>query len=606
MDVIRDRAEISKQYTWNSESLFMDRNSWRQAADQVAEEMHQVATFQGSLSDGPGILLEGLQARDRLIERLEKVLVYAGMSHTSDTTDQEAAAMDSRADSLYARAKAEVAFFEPEIVALGADRLQEWIEREPALQEYRHYLDDLLRKSAHLRSAEIEELLSLAKEPFASVSTTVRMMTTTDMEFEPAVDSGGQSVELTQGSYDRLLRRGDRELRKSAWEHYADSHLALRNSLASNLITSVKQSVFEMRARRFDSTLASKLFDDNIPAEVFHNLIETFKDHRQVWHRYFGIRRQILGVDTLRQYDIWAPLQREAPQVPFEQAVEWICAGLAPLGQEYVKQVRSACLQERWIDVYPSRGKVSGAFSYGARGTYPFIMMNYTDTVFSMSTLAHELGHSMHSYLTWTTQPQIYSDYSLFAAEVASNFHQAMVRAHLLESLKEPSLILAVLEEAMSNFHRYFLIMPTLAILELEVHKRAEQGEGLTEKDLSDRLLELYGEAYGPSMQLEPQRSSIEWAYYRHLYADYYVFQYATGIAGAHALSRHILDGQPGAVEDYLTFLRKGGSEYPLDALAAAGVDLTSSNPVVTTFEIMAAMVDRIEQTASQIEEQAG
>lgn len=601
MDAVKNRSQIKTEHKWNAESLFPDRPAWHKAADEAVAEVHEVARYKGRLAESPGILLEALQARDEMIQRLEKVLVYAGMSHTSDTRDEEAAGMDGRADGLYARALSEIAFFEPEILQIGREDLHKWMDREPELHMYHHYLDDLLRKSAHLRSAEVEELLSLAGEPFASVSGTVRMMTTADMQFEPAVDSSGTSHDLTQGSYVRLLTLGDRDLRRSTWENYADAHLALRNSLAANLLTSVKQSVFEMRARRFESTLESSLFEDNVPEEVFHSLIDAFRKHREVWHHYFQVRKELLEVDELRQYDIWAPLQAELPEVPFLQAVEWICEGLEPLGEQYVETLREGCLEHRWVDVYPSQGKVSGAFSYGARGTFPFIMMNYADTAFSMSTLAHELGHSMHSNLSWENQPQIYSDYSLFAAEVASNFHQAMVRSHLLNTLDDPRLVLAVLEEAMSNFHRYFLLMPTLAILELEVHQRVEAGEGLTESDLSRRLLELYREAYGPAMHFEVERSSIEWTYYRHLYADYYVFQYATGISGAHALSSRILDGDEGAAEAYLSFLRKGGSEYPLQALRAAGVDLTGPEPVETTFDVMESMISRIEEVASII-----
>jgi oligoendopeptidase F len=375
-----------------------------------------------------------------------------------------------------------------------------------------------------------------------------------------------------------------------------DTHLAYKNSLASNLSTSIKQNAFLARTRRHENTLEASLFESNIPVKVFHNLIETFKANLPVWHRYFAIRRKALGVEQLEPYDIWAPLPSQQPNIPYKQAVDWICDGLAPMGEDYVEVIRRGCFEERWVDIYPNQGKGSGAFSYGSYGTHPFIVMSYSDTMISLSTLAHELGHSMHSYLSWVEQPYIYGDYSLFVAEVASNFHQAMVRAHLLEAENDPAIQISLIEEAMSNFYRYFLVMPTLARFELETHQRVERGEGLSADRMIALMADLYQESFGDQVHIDRQQVGITWATFGHLYADYYVYQYATGISGANALSRRILSGVPGAVGDYLGFLKAGGSLYPLDALKKAGVDLTSPEPVEQTFEVMAGLVDRLEE----------
>jgi oligoendopeptidase F len=351
-----------------------------------------------------------------------------------------------------------------------------------------------------------------------------------------------------------------------------------------------------MRARRHTSTLGASLFTYNIPVEVFHNLIATFKKNLPTWHRYWHIRRQALGVQTLHPYDIWAPLTEQRPHVPYATAVDWICAGLAPLGQAYVAAVRAGCLEQRWVDVYPNQGKFSGAFSSGVQGTYPFILMSYTDDIFSLSTLAHELGHSLHSYLSWQTQPYVYAGYSLFVAEVASNFNQAMVRAHLLKTNPARDFQISVIEEAMNNIHRYFFIMPTLARFELECHERIERGQGLNADGMISLMADLFTEAYGGEMHVDRDRVGITWATFGHLYTDYYVYQYATGISGAMALSNRILSGEPGAAEAYLEFLKTGSALYPLDALKRAGVDLRTPAPVETAFGVLAGLVDKLEQ----------
>ena len=308
----------------------------------------------------------------------------------------------------------------------------------------------------------------------------------------------------------------------------------------------------------------------------------------------------VISADShvIEPYDLWAPLGSDPPELEYEQCVEWICEALAPLGDEYVATVRRGCLEDRWIDVYPNQGKMSGAFSAGQPGTRPFIVMSFDGTAVSLGTLAHELGNSMHSYLAWETQPQISSRYSLFVAEVASNFHQVLLRAHLLETISDRELQLAVLDEAMANFHRYFFVMPTLARFEQEAHERVERGEGLTADLLNERMAEYFGEAYGPGFSFDRERVGITWAQFSHLYAPFYVYQYATGISGAHALGNRVLANEPGAAERYLDFLRAGGSEYPLDLLREAGVDLASPEPVEEAFAVLSSLVDRLEALA--------
>jgi len=426
-------------------------------------------------------------------------------------------------------------------------------------------------------------------------------LTNADFLFEPAAAGDGTPLPVTQGTLDEILSSPDPQARQSAWEHYTDTYLAFRNTLASNLATSIRQSVFFMRVRGHETSLAAALSEHNVPVEVFHNAIEVFRANLRLWHRYFRLRREIMKADVLHPYDMWAPLTTYPPRISYNDAVDWICKGLAPLGKEYVDTIHRGCLQERWVDVVPTRGKVAGAFSWGVPGTYPFVVMNYVDDMESLSTLAHELGHSMHSFLTWGHQPFLYSEYSIFVAEVASNFHQAMVRAHLLDNHKDPVFHMAVIEEAMSNFHRYLFVMPTLARFELEMHRWVEEGKGLSVPDMMNLMADLFAEGYGGQVELDQERVGITWATFGHLYSDYYVYQYVTGISGAHALAQRVLSGEDGAVNDYLRFLQAGASRYPLDVLRSAGVDLTTPEPIQQALQTLEDMIDRLENlTAAQ------
>jgi oligoendopeptidase F len=470
------------------------------------------------------------------------------------------------------------------------------VKSEARLAHYAQYFHNLFRKQAHVRSGEVEELLGMLADPFGGPSNTAGVLTNADFKFEPGQTESGEPVEVNQGSIEKIKFSPDRAARRSGWNSYFDKHLQFKNTLTSNLVTSVKQNIFQARARRHPSSLAASLFDNNIPPAVFHNLINTFKKNLPTWHRYWAIRCKALQVDELYPYDIWAPLSPNKPHIPYEQAVEWICAGLAPLGADYVAAIRRGCLEERWVDIYPNQGKASGAFSYGSPGTHPFINMSYDDGIEAMSTLAHELGHSLHSYLTWQAQPTVYSDYSLFVAEVASNFHQAMTRGYLLQTNTDREFQISIIEEAMSNFHRYFFIMPTLARFELEMHERVERGDGVTADDLIALCADLFTEGYGGQMTVERERVGITWATFGHLYADYYVYQYATGISAANALSKRILAGERGAVENYRKFLQSGSSVYAIDALKIAGVDMTTPQPVEEAFSVLTGMVDRLEK----------
>ena len=595
-ETIRTREEIPAKYKWNAASVYPSDEAWEAEADALLVNLEALKKLEGSVGTSATNLADALDQSNRLLEILGKILTYSFNAQAVDNADVNAARMFGKAQSVLGQILAGIGFIQPEILAVDPNQLARWRREEPRLKIYDQYLDDLIRQQAHVRSAEVEEVIGLAQDPIASLYTTMNVLTNSEMKYPNACASDGRELVVTQGTLEEILASPDREARRTAWEGFRDTHLAFKNTLASNLLASVKANVFAQRVRRYPSTLEGSLFVNNIPPRVFHNLIQTTRKNLHVWHKYWRVRREALGQKDIQPYDVWAPLTKEKITVPYETAVDWICNGLAPLGEEYVSTARRGLLEEGWVDVYPNLNKSAAQFSSGSKGTYPFIVMLYDDTIFSMSTLAHELGHSMHSYLTWKHQPAAYAQYSLFVAEVASNFNQAMVRAHLLETNSDPQFQISLLEEAFANFHRYFFIMPILAQFELEVHQRLERGQGVTADDMNSLMADLYAEGYGSEMDFDRDRTGITWATFSHLYQDYYVYQYSTGISGAHALSRRVLSGAPNAAEDYLRFLSAGSSVYPLDALKIAGVDMSTPQPVEETFEILSQMVDRLEE----------
>jgi oligoendopeptidase F len=592
------RSAVPVERTWNTESVFPTVAAWEAEIEAIAAAASELGRFAGRLAEGPQVALEALRARDDLFVRVGRAYSYAIIDYAVDTANQDAVARYGRGESVRGQVAAATAFVEPELLALGREQLLEWSQADPALAAYSHYFDDLFRRGEHVRSSEVEELLGLLADAESGPYAAYSALTDSDLVFAPATSASGEPVEVTQGSIHGLLASPDRELRRTSWESYADGYREVRNTLTATYATAIKHDVFSARARRHKSTRAAALHSSNVPPDVFDGLLATFERHLPTWHRYWGVRAKLLGLDALQPYDLWAPLGTDAATLEYEQCVEWICESLAPLGDEYVETVRRGSLEERWVDALPNQGKMSGAFSAGSQGTHPFIVMSFDGTAVSLGTLAHELGHSMHSYLTWKTQPPVYSRYSLFVAEVASNFHQVLLRAHLLDVIEDRELQLAVLDEAMANFHRYFFVMPTLARFERDVHELVEQGQGLTADLLDERMADLFSEAFGPDFTFDRERVAITWAQFGHLYAPFYVYQYATGISGAHALARGVLDGHEGAAERYLDFLRAGSSEYPLDILRHAGVDLASPEPVEETFAVLALLVDRLEALA--------
>ncbi len=593
------REDVPLEHTWDLESMYPSPAAWEEAFKNLEDALPQLASLQGRLGESPASLKAYFALFEQLGPEMYKLYNYANRRFDVDTTNQANAAYVSRAQGLAARFTAAIAFAEPELLALAPETIDQFMAEEPALKRYRHYFDNLMRLRPHVRSAEVEAVMAQASDALATPANVYTVLANADLKFADARTSKKKRVQVTQGNIDELLSSPDRTLRKSAWECFADGFLSMKNTFAEIMAGKVKATVLRARVHNYPAALSAALAANNIPTEVFHNVIDACNRHLDIWHRYWEVRRRALGLEKMEVCDVFAPLAK-LPRVTYKQAVRWIVEGLRPLGTAYVRAVKRGLTTERWVDIYPNLGKRDGAYSAGSYGTKPYIFMSYSEQgLGSLSTLAHEIGHSMHTLLTCQSQPFIYSEYSIFAAEVASNFNQALVRAHLLKLDRGRDFEIAVIQEAMDNFHRYLFLMPINAQFEHWMHTTVEQGGALTADAMSAKLVELFRRGYGDAVALDEPRVGVTWMQFSHFFADYYVWQYASGISAANALADAVLSGEPGAVERYLEFLKAGSAMYPLDALKMAGIDMTQPEPLERAFQVLARFVSRLEQLVS-------
>jgi oligoendopeptidase F len=596
------RADFPPASKWKPEAVYPDWKAFETDFEALKARLPEIAKFKGRLKEGPGVIADYFETLEQHLPRGMKLAMFAQFAMAVDNADQQPKAHVGQVMGLMGQFQALTAFAEPELLEIGA-QLLEWADKEPRLKIYKHYFDNLLRMKTHTRSTEVEEVMGMMQEPIGQMQQTASELSEADIKFQDALDEKGQKFPVTQGLLMKNATHTDRMVRRTAWENFCDGYASHINTFASNYLAYVKTQVVEMRVRGFNSVLESQLKPFNVPLDVFHNLIDTFKANLPTWHRYWDVKRRALGYDEIHPYDIWAPLGKGSPKVTFEEAVEMIAEGNAELGEEYTSVLRRGCLEENWVDWAPNDTKSQGAFSMpGKENLPPLIKMSFTNDVPAMSTLSHELGHSMHAYFTNHNQPEIYAGFglSMTLAETASNTNQAMTRAYLRESRREDSEFqLALLEEAMSNYHRYLFQMLNLATFELEVFTRAEQNKPLSAGILQDIMKDIYKAGYGETMTDDPDRTATTWAQFGHLYIPFYTFQYSVGISAADMLTARVRAGEPNAADNYLAFISKGSSMYTMDQFRLAGVDMTSPEPVKAAFGVLASMVDQIEELTS-------
>jgi oligoendopeptidase F len=573
------RSEIPPAYTWNLESIYPSDDDWEREAQALQRRLPELEALKGTLAQSGQALLTVLRKRDELFEKLGRLVAYAHMRRDEDTTNSTYQGMADRAMQLQVRATTAAAYIEPEILALPQAMLDRFLREVPGLELYRHQLDDLNRMRPHVRSAEIEAVLAATGEIAGAPGTIFTMIDNADLSLPIIKNEAGEEVQLTQGNYLVFIRSTDRRVRREAFEGLHGTFLKQRNTIATTLSSQVKADIFYTQQRAYASCRERALAVDNIPTSVYDNLVETVSEHIPLLNRYMKLRKRALQLDELHMYDLYVPIVKEVQkEISYEQAREAVVNALAPLGEDYISTLRQG-FQQRWIDVYETPGKASGAYSSGAYGTHPFILMNFQANRDGMYTLAHELGHSMHSFYTRAYQPYQYGDYTTFVAEVASTLNEGLMTEYLLKTTPDRALRLAILNHSLEDFRGTLFRQTMFAEFEQRVHTLAEQGEPLTADSLSATYRALNEKYYGADVTID-DLIDIEWARIPHFYYNFYVYQYATGISAASALVQQILrEGKP-AVERYLKFLRCGSSDYSIELLKKAGVDMTSPEPV--------------------------
>jgi len=596
MNQVAKREDISPEFKWRLEDLFPDQASWDAEYETVLKLIDEIRAFEGTLDD-PAKLKQCFELEDRLGLHAERLYVYANMRHHEDMRDPVNMALSDKAKKLYVQVGEATSFITPEILSLSEERLKAFID-DPGLAPYRFTLQEMLRQKPHVLSKTEEALLAQVGNLAQAPGTIFGMINNADMKFPKVKNDKGEEVELTHGNYIQFLESRNRDVRRGAFKAMYDTYAKQKNTLAATLSANVTKNLFYARARKYASALEMALFSDNIPVSVYENLIATIHEHLPLLHRYMALRKKLLGVDELHMYDLFAPLVPDYDMpVTYEEAKKIVYDGLAPLGDDYRRVLREG-FDGGWIDVYENEGKRSGAYSWGAYGTHPYVLLNHKDNLNSMFTLAHEMGHAIHSWYSDHNQPYRDAQYTIFLAEVASTLNEALLMDHLLKTIGDPKGKLYLLTYYADQFRTTVFRQTMFAEFEKLIHEMAERGESLTPQALSELYYGLNVKYHGDAMTVD-RDIEMEWARIPHFYSSFYVYKYATGFAAATSFARQILEEGAPAVDRYIGFLKSGGSDYSINILKRAGVDMSRPEPIRQAMDVFRDLLDEMEKLAS-------
>lgn len=591
---ILERKDLKKEDTWDLESMFESQEAWNKDYEKAVKLAKDFEKHKGELTKSSESLLNALKDRDQLYRMTENLYAYTHMKLDEDTRNSNSQSLSDKGMSLYVEVGDKTSFLEPEILTLDKETIERYLEENEELKLYTQLLDDLMRQKEHILSAREESILAQLGEVANAPQKIFSMLNNADLKFPTIKDEEGKDVEITHGNFIPLLESKNREVRESAFKALYETYKSFKNTFAASLNGDLKKNIFNSKIRNFGSSREASLSRNNIPVAVYDNLINAIHKNLDSMYKYMDIRKKALGVDELHMYDLYTPIVKDVDfNIPYEEGVELIKKGLHPLGNEYLN-VMNEGFSSRWIDVYENRGKRSGAYSSGSYDSKPFILLNYHNTLDNVFTIAHEMGHSIHSYFTRKNQPYVYGDYSIFVAEVASTANECLLLDYMLKNAKDKNEKLYLLNHYLESFRTTVFRQTMFAEFELKINQHLESGGALTADYLSEtykKLNELY---YGPNVVIDDE-IAMEWARIPHFYYNYYVFQYATGFSAAVALSEKIIkEGEP-AVEKYLNFLKSGSSDYPINVLRKAGVDMTTEEPVDNAMKLFKELVDEFE-----------
>ena len=591
---LRRRDEIPESDKWRIDKIYETPAKWNEELNKLKEEAPKLKDFEGKLGNKED-LKAFLLLNEKLSRKLGKLYVYAHMRSHEDTSNPEMQSLVNKIDPYSAEFSSYTAYFVPEILSLKEGTIENFINEDKDLKQYKIYFEMILNEKPHILSKEVESVLASVSDCLGAPESIYSMLTNSDMTFGEIVDESGRKVELTEGNYISFIKSKDRKVREAAFKLLFGTYKKYENTLATSLTSSIKNFVFESKTRKYNSSLEASLKPNNIPVEVYYNALKTVDENIDALHRYVRIKKKLLNLEEIHMYDLYVPvIECKKEHLEYKDAISLVEEGLKPLGKEYL-DIFNEGINEGWIDVYENKGKRSGAYSWGSYDTMPYVLLNYNYELNDASTLAHEMGHSIHSYYTRKTQPYIYGDYSLFCAEVASTTNEILLIHHLIEKETDKNKKLYLINQELEQIRTTVFRQLMFAEFELKTHEAIENGESLTSEVLCKMWKDINIKYFGEDMNVD-EEISIEWARIPHFYSDFYVYQYATGYAAASSFANSILSKGEEAVEKYKGFLKAGGSMYPIDTLKMAGVDMTTSKPLKDTLDRFNELLDMLEE----------
>lgn len=598
--VLLKRDQIETKYKWAIEDLFPSDEAWKKEFDSTKALMDKVDNYKGKLGDSSSNLTEFLKLEDEISYHMERIYVYANQKYHEDTNVSKYQALSDQAGNLSVLYDSKTSFVIPEILHISEETLKEFIAENQELKVYEFMLEEIIRKKSHTLNADMEEIIAETGEMAESPSNIFSMFNNADIKFPSIEDENGEPVEITHGRYTSFLESANERVRRDAFKNLYGTYAKFKNTLATTYSSNVKKDAYFAKVRKYPSTMAMKLFGSNIPLEVYTNLISSVHDNLHLMHRYVSLRKKLLNQSELHMYDLYTTIVKDADKkIGFEEAKELVYKGLEPLGEDYRKILLEG-FNNRWIDVYENEGKRSGAYSWGAYGTHPYVLLNYHNNLNNVFTLAHEMGHALHSYYSDEALPITYAPYKIFVAEVASTCNEALLMEYLLENTKDRKERAYLINYFLEQFRGTLFRQTMFAEFEIKTHQMSMEGEALTASTLCKVYHDLVAAYHGNDIVIDPE-IDLEWARIPHFYTSFYVYQYATGYSAAIALSRKILKEGKNAADTYINkFLKGGSSDYPIELLKKAGVDMSTKEPVNNALQLFKTLLDEMEELMTE------